>query len=152
MQEQTIQHVMTERPECCTPGDTVGDTARMMRDRGCSAIPVVESHQTGFLVGIITDGDIVRRVVATDRSPIECRVKEVMTPEPTSLRRDVTLSQCIHAMASRHVRHIPIVDDRGKVTGIVTQGDLARVSGSEPALEHELAEMIEEVSLPAAHD
>ena len=149
MQEQTVQQVMTERPACCTPEDPVGDTARMMLDRHCSAIPVVDSHQTGFLIGIITDGDIVRRVVATDRSPVECPVKGVMTPEPTSLRRDATVSQCMRAMASRHVRHIPILDDHGKVAGIVTPGDLARVSQSEPALEHELAEMIEEVSAPA---
>jgi CBS domain-containing protein len=145
-QEQAIQQVMTERPACCAPEDTIGNVARMMLQHHCSAIPVVDSHQTGFLIGIITDGDIVRRVVATDRSPIECQVREVMTPEPTTLRRDATISQCIHAIASRRVRHIPIVDDRGKVTGIVTPGDLARASQSEPALEHELAEMIEELT------
>src|SRR5437773_7576707 len=105
MQEQTVQQAMTEQPAYCTPGDSVGDTARMMLDRHCSAIPVVDSHQTGFLIGIVTDGDIVRRVVANDRSPVECQVKEIMTPEPTSLRRDASVSQCMRAMVSRHVRH-----------------------------------------------
>jgi CBS domain-containing protein len=151
MQEQTVHQVMTEQPACCVPEDSIGEAARLMRGYGCSAIPVVDSHQTRFLVGIVTDGDIVRRVVAYDKSSIECRVKDVMTPDPTSLRQDATVSQCMRAMISRHARHIPIVDDRGKLAGIVTQGDLARASRNEAALEHELAETIEEVSAPAPH-
>jgi CBS domain-containing protein len=140
--------LMTQNPRCCTPQESIGDVARMMVDGDCGAIPVVDAPQTRHLIGMITDRDIVCRVVAKDLNPVECPVSMAMTLNVASLRQDATLHDCVRAMERWQVRRIPMVDDRGKLIGIVAQADLARASERQPELEHELAEMVEQVSEP----
>jgi CBS domain-containing protein len=146
---RTVLDLMTPNPTWCTRGDTVDAAARMMVDCDCGAIPVIDDPHTCRPIGIITDRDIVARVVVRGLNATECLVKDVMTPEPATLRPDATVHACAQAMEQLQIRRMLIVDDRGKLIGIVAQADLARASKREPELEHELAEMVEEVSEPA---
>src|SRR5262249_14487056 len=101
------------------------------------------------LTGIITDRDIVCRLVAKDLNPAGCRVQEAMTPDPVSLHLDATVEDCLRVMEERQVRRLPVTDDRSRLIGIVAQADLARATRVVPELEGVLAEMVEEVSEPA---
>jgi CBS domain-containing protein len=149
MTTQVIQDVMTPSPTWCSPEDTVDAAARLMVDCDCGAIPVVDDPRTLRPIGIITDRDISCRLVAKGLNPITCTVKEVMTPDPATLHVDLTLHECAKAMEQLQIRRMLIVDDRGKLIGIVAQADLALASKREPALEHDLAELVEAVSEPA---
>jgi len=126
----TVTDVMTQNPVWCSPHDSIDAVARMMTDADCGALPVVEDPVQRRLVGIVTTRDIVRRVVATGRSGLECTAGAVMTPNPLSLHAGATLEEAERIMEEARIRRIPIVDDRGRLIGIIAQEDLTRV-GSE---------------------
>jgi CBS domain-containing protein len=149
MARQSIRDLMTPDPVCCTPQTPIHDAARMMLENDCGAIPVVENGQNRRVLGIITDRDIVCRVVARDIAPSAAMVHQAMSGEIAVLRPEAGLDECVRLMAERQVRRVPVVDGDGRLVGIVAQADLARASAREQQLEDELAEMVEEVSEPA---
>ena len=115
--------VMTKDPASCTPSDTVAKVAGIMKQHDVGSVPVVESDKR--LVGIVTDRDIVVKVVAGGRSADQATVKDAMTPNPASCREDDDLDQAMKLMKERQVRRMPIVDGSGRLTGIIAQADVA---------------------------
>lgn len=146
---QIVQDLMTTSPTWCTPENAVDAAAQLMVNCDCGAIPVVDGAETLRPIGIITDRDIACRVVAKGWSPTACRVRDVMTPEPATLRLDTTIHECAKTMEQLQIRRMLIIDDLGRLIGIIAQADLARAGKREPTLEHELAELVEEISEPA---
>lgn len=102
------------------PRTTVHDAARLMNSRGIGAVPVVEA---GTLVGIFTERDLMRRVVAQDLDPRLTPIGQVMTPDPYTTRVDATVEECAARMTAFRIRHLPVMGPDG-LGGIVTIGDL----------------------------
>lgn len=144
-----VRDLMTANPVCCTPQDRITDIARMMTEADCGALPVVEHSQDPHLCGMITDRDIVVRIVGQGLDPAGCMVQQAMSTNLVCIGPDSTLEECVQLMAENQVRRIPVVDRDGHVLGIVAQADLARASARQQELEEDLADMIEEVSEPA---
>jgi CBS domain-containing protein len=142
---QSVRDLMTPNPQCCTPQDSIPEVARMMVECDCGIIPVVENRQNGRLVGVVTDRDIVCRVIARDLDPSGATVNQAMTEDVQSLGTDASLDDCVRLMSEFQVRRIPIVEN-DRIVGMVAQADLARASASEQDMEDELAEVVEEVS------
>ncbi len=147
MTPQTVRQIMTAHPKCCAPQDTIAAVARQMAAGNFGAVPVADP-QTHRLQGIITDRDITCRITAEGGDPSRLLARDAMTRGVATIGPDATIHECLHLMEQRQVRRVPIVDDRGTVIGIVAQADLARATSREHDLEHELAEMVEEVSEP----
>jgi CBS domain-containing protein len=124
-----ISEVMTANPQVAKPSDTVAEVARRMNDIDTGAIPVVED---GRILGIITDRDIVLRVVGEQRS-FDTRVDEVMTTEVQTCRDDASIADVIFQMTDKQVRRILIVDGGDRLTGIVSLGDVAQEASSRKA-------------------
>src|ERR687887_2112199 len=82
----TCMDLMTDNPTCCLPSDTVVAATRVMRDEDVGSVPVVDDQQR--LLGIITDRDVVLRVVAEARDPGGTIVQEVMTTHPLTCHPD----------------------------------------------------------------
>ena len=139
---------MTPSPTWCFPEDSLEKAARLMEEGDCGAIPVVDDSNSRRPVGIITDRDIVVRVIARGENTQDHLVRDAMSPDPIRVHGDATFQECTQAMRSHHMRRILVTDDRGKVVGIVTDGDLARACQKDRELEHHLATMVEEVSAP----
>lgn len=119
--------VMTEDVATVHADQRIDVAARLMRDCGCGSIPVVD--RTGRLVGMITDRDITVRVVARGRDPRRCMVEDAMTDETFACHAMDDVEGCMRSMAHHQVRRMPVVDDRNRVVGIVSQGDLAQYVG-----------------------
>ena len=119
------REVMTKDPACCTAADTVSKVAGIMKQQDVGSVPVVESADDKRLVGIVTDRDIVVKVVASGRGIEQATVKEAMTPNPASCREDDDLDQAMKLMKERQVRRMPIVDGSGRLSGIIAQADVA---------------------------
>ena len=119
------REVMTKDPACCTPGDTVTKVAGIMKHEDVGSVPVVESASERRLLGIVTDRDIVVKVVAAGRGIEQATVKDAMTPNPASCREDDDLEQAVKLMKERQVRRMPIVDGSGRLSGIIAQADVA---------------------------
>jgi len=148
MPARTVRDLMTPDPVCCTPQTSLDAVARVMLENDCGAVPIIENEQNRRLVGIITDRDIVCRVVAQEIPPCSTMVHQVMTRDVATLRPDAKLEDCVRLMARHQVRRIPIVDESGSIVGIVAQADLARAGADEQGFEDELADVVEEVSEP----
>lgn len=142
----TVLQLMTPSPTWCTRHDSIDAVGRMMAEQQCGAIPVVDDPLSRRPVGIITDHDIVRRVVARNLFPSECQVAQVMTPHVVELHADAGFHQCVQAMQEFHLHRIVIVDDRGRVIGIVGRSDLARAAARHPELGPEVANLLEELA------
>lgn len=148
MKGLTAGELMTPSPGWCTPSDPLEAAARLMAEYDCGALPVVDSVLTRRPVGVITDRDIVVRVVAVGRSPAECLVHDAMTPRAIQVHLDTPFVECARVMGERAVRRLLVVDDRGHVAGMVTDGDLARACQGHPEREHALSLLVEQVSDP----
>lgn len=135
------REVMTKDPASCSASEMVTKVASLMKQHDVGSVPVVESDKR--LVGIVTDRDIVLKVVAAGRNPEQTPVKEAMTPNPVSCKEDDDLDYALKLMKERQVRRMPIADGSGRLTGIIAQADVAtRVS--KDAKTGELVEAISE--------
>ena len=116
------REVMTKDPASCSASETVTKVAGLMKLHDVGSVPVVESDR---LVGIVTDRDIVLKVVAGGRNPEQAAVKDAMTANPVSCKEDDDLDYALRLMKERQVRRMPIVDGGGRLTGIIAQADVA---------------------------
>ena len=117
--------VMTREPVYCEPADSIPRIAQLMKSEDVGAVPIVESKTSRKLVGIVTDRDIVVKVVADGRTVENATARDVMTNNPVTCREDDDVSQAVARMAERKVRRIPIVDGSGTLRGIIAQADIA---------------------------
>lgn len=122
-----VKDVMTASPISCQPADNVEHVARLMREHDCGFIPVCAA---GKLVGVITDRDITTRVVAAGKRPIDLPVSDVMTKTVFTVGQDENVQAAIDRMETKQVRRLPVIDDKGRVVGIVAPSDLAPIFAS----------------------
>jgi CBS domain-containing protein len=117
------------------PTATVLEAARLMNDRSVGGVLVVDD--TGSLLGIFTERDILRRVVAAGLPPDTTKVSDVFTRDVVTTTPDTSVDECGAIMSGRRVRHLPVVDAKG-LHGVVTIGDLLahRVSEHETTIQH----------------
>ena len=99
---------------------TVLEAARFMMEHNIGALPVLREGQ---LVGILSERDIMNRVVAVGRTPGTTAVSEVMTANPRAVAADESIEECLFIMREFGFRHLPIVDGK-KLTGLVSLRDL----------------------------
>ena len=116
------REVMTKDPASCNASEMVTKVASLMKQHDVGSVPVAESDR---LVGIVTDRDIVLKVVAAGRNPEQTAVRDAMTPNPVCCREDDDLEQALKLMKERQVRRMPIVDGNGRLSGIIAQADVA---------------------------
>jgi CBS domain-containing protein len=117
--------VMTQDPVCCEPGDSIGRVAGIMKQADVGSVPVVDSQSSRRLVGIVTDRDLVVKVLAAGRGIDQATVRDAMTMNPGSCREDDDVDAAMNLMADRQVRRVPIVDASGRLSGIIAQADVA---------------------------
>jgi CBS domain-containing protein len=114
-----IRDIMTPNPRTVSPDDSIESAARIMRDEDTGAVPVV---QDGRPVGMLTDRDIVIRVVAEGGRAQS--VGEVVTGRVISVSPDATTREATDLMSEHQIRRLPVVENE-RLIGIVSLGDLA---------------------------
>lgn len=126
------REIMTENPRTLTPQDTVSEAARLMRELDVGIVPVVAEGQNRRLEGVITDRDITVRHVA-ERHTDDCRISDHMSRGVATARPDDDVERVMERMRSEQVRRIPVVENGGRLVGIIAQADLAVETGAEKA-------------------
>ena len=146
--EVRVHELMTRRVTNVHPATSVERAARLMEECDCGALPVIGDN--GVLVGMITDRDIAIRIVARGRDARNAIVADCMTERVFACYANESVTECMRQMARHQIRRMPIVDDRGRLVGIVAQGDLARHAGHHPLPEERrvLTETVCAVSQP----
>jgi CBS domain-containing protein len=113
---------LLRRPVCTLPPDALcREAAQLMRDEGVGCVVVAEQERP---LGIVTDRDLVVRVIAAGRAPEKTLLRDVMSGEPVFLASERALDQVIATMRQQHVRRIPVVDAEGRLEGVLALDDL----------------------------
>ncbi|MCO6437574.1 MAG: CBS domain-containing protein [Phycisphaerae bacterium] len=123
-----VKDVMTATVRVIDSAEPTQKAAEHMAAMNVGALPVVQEHK---LVGMITDRDVVVRVVGQGLDARTTRVGEVMTSGALTLQENDDVADAARTMKDRQVRRVPVVDNEQRVVGIVTLGDLAVKTGSE---------------------
>ena len=113
---------MTPDPATCAPMTTLRLVATLMLDHDCAAVPIVSD---GEVLGIVTDRDIACRAVARGWNA-ELPVSAVMSAPLVAIHPDETFEDAVQVMKENHVHHLPVIDAKGRLLGIVAQSDLGR--------------------------
>lgn len=120
MRRHTVRDVMTNGAICQSSPDTsVREAIRLMSARNVGSVLVADS---GCLLGIFTERDALRRVLAIGRDPDRTALAEVMTREPDTIRSGASIDDAIRCMDEFGYRHLPVVDD-GAVVGVLSIRD-----------------------------
>ena len=124
-----VAEVMTRGLDPIDPAATVQEAATQMAELDVGAVVVGTESQ---LLGILTDRDIILRVVVDGRSPAEVAVRDVMSAKVFSCSADDAVEAALAQMRERQIRRMPVYDEDGQPIGIVTLSDLAKaVEGPE---------------------
>ncbi len=123
-EELRVSDAMVSRVVTCKPSETVADAARKMAENDVGSVIVVDDK--GLIIGILTEGDIVRRVVAKGLDPRTTLVKHVMTPNPITIYEDAPLSAAADLMSRKRIGHLPVVDRDDRLVGIITRSDIIK--------------------------
>jgi CBS domain-containing protein len=122
---KTCKDVMTKSVVTCTPQTAITDVAQMMKNEDIGPVLVVDNNDSRTLVGIITDRDIVLKVIADGQDPRTTRVEAAMSKKLVTCRPDDDVNVAMQAMAQFQLRRIPVVGENMKLLGIISQADLA---------------------------
>jgi CBS domain-containing protein len=139
-----VKEVMTKSPAFCTPEDGLQSAAKAMCDSDCGELPVLDSRQSMKPVGVITDRDITCRTVARGKNPFELQVSDIMSAPAVTVTPETDVEVCCELLQVRKIRRVPVVDERGRLCGIVSQADIALKIGAAKA-----GELVREVSQAA---
>lgn len=125
-----VRHAMTESPQTAGPGMNAADAAGLMRTYDTGVIPV--AHE-GRLLGLVTDRDLVTRVLAERKDPLEVKLEDIATTETITVTPDTSLSDARSMMAEHRIRRLPVVKGN-ELVGILSLGDVALADASERAV------------------
>jgi len=141
-----VADVMTRGVRTMTPNDPVLAAAQAMDELNVGVIPVCEGDK---LVGMVTDRDIVVRGVAQNCDAQTTKLADVMSTHVRCAREDEDVDEVLSQMAEAQIRRMPVVDDRERVVGMITLGDIAAKNGEDDS---GLAASLSDISTPAEPD
>lgn len=116
-----LKQIMSSDVESISPDTTVSQAAEIMRISDVGCLPVVDEA----VVGVLTDRDIVVRVIGKDLDPRVTVVADVMTPGAHTLNQDADVCEAVSLMRNSRVRRVPVVNDTGRLVGMISLTDVA---------------------------
>lgn len=122
-----LKELCTPDVASCTADVSALHAARLMRDHHVGDLVILdENSEDGTPIGIVTDRDIVVEVLARDRDPAKVILRDIMRVPLVIARASEEVEQALERMRAHGVRRVPMLDDDGKLAGIVSLDDLLR--------------------------
>jgi len=112
-----VKDIMTHNVISIDADTSVLKAARLMLQNHISGLPVV--NRDGKLIGIVTEADFLDFIVEPERPDHECKVEEIMTPNPYTVEAEDSLEHLVEVMQRRRIKHLPVVQE-GRMVGIVS--------------------------------
>ncbi|RLF29589.1 MAG: CBS domain-containing protein [Thermoplasmata archaeon] len=119
-----VKEAMKANPVIVKPDMTVLEAARLMRKQKIGNVIVVEKKQP---IGILTESDILKKIVAENKNPDDVQVKDVMSTPIIVVDPYKTVEEAMKIMDRSNIRRLPVIEN-GKLIGIITQKDISRIS------------------------
>mgnify|MGYP000303681523 CR=1 FL=1 len=105
-----------------TPDQTVLQAVSTMNEAQIGAVVVVDTE--GRIVGMFTERDVLRRIVAERREPTQVRIADAMTREVLTVSPETEIEEAAELMKNRRIRHLPVVESSGRLLGLISIGDV----------------------------
>jgi len=121
-----VEQLMTKGVSTCAPDDTLNQAARIMWERDCGIVPIVENAATGRVVGIVTDRDACMAAYTRGQPLSQIRVGDVMSTGVASCRALEDVREAEQTMRRAHVHRLPVVDEANQLLGVISLADIAR--------------------------
>ncbi len=126
---RSARDVMSKNVEVIKEDETIAEVAKRLAASGVGAMPICDGDR---LQGMITDRDIVTKVVAKGKDPQQVTARELETGNPVTIGADDSLEEALQTMTSHKLRRLPVIDGHSLV-GMVSQADLAKALPAEKA-------------------
>jgi CBS domain-containing protein len=120
---KSISEVMTSNPRTVGSSTSVLEAARLMKTEDVGSVPILEDER---LIGMITDRDIAIRVAAEGKDAQSTTVGEIASRDVVTIDPQQNLDEAARLMAQHQVRRLPVVEEDGRLVGIVAQADVAQ--------------------------
>jgi len=117
-----VRDVMTPNPQCVSERDSILDAARIMQSADTGVVPVVDGKK---IIGMITDRDIVVRLIAEGKDVGKARVNEAMTKSVRKVDEDTPINEVVELMSNAQIRRVPVVNRNDEIVGIISMADIA---------------------------
>ena len=134
----SVQDLMTSNPKTIASDGPVVEAAKIMRDEDVGIVPIVDGDR---LVGTITDRDIAIKVVAEGKDARSTTVGQVASRDLVTVDPQQDLDEALRLMAEHQVRRLPVVEEDGRLVGILAQADVAREASPQ-----QTGRVVEEIS------
>ena len=134
----TAREMMTSDVTCIGEKENLTEAARKMADLDVGSLPICGDDNR--LKGMITDRDIVVKVLAKDRNPADCTAGELAQGKPVTIGADDDAAEILRTMSEHKVRRLPVIDGH-RLVGMVSQGDLAKALSADST-----GQMVESIS------
>jgi CBS domain-containing protein len=118
-----VREVMSSDCQCVGENDTILDAAKRLAELDVGAMPICGEDDK--LKGMVTDRDIVVKVLAQGKDPAGTTAGELAQGKPVVIGADDSVDDALQAMKEHKIRRLPVIDDNKRLCGIVSQGDLA---------------------------
>ena len=135
---KSVRDAMTTNPCTIDADKDVAYAAKMMKDENVGVAPIVEGEK---LVGVLTDRDIAVKVVAEGKDPQSTKARDIASKDVITIDPQQDLDEALRMMATHQVRRLPVVEEDGKIVGILAQADVALQSD-----DAKTGEVVEEIS------
>jgi CBS domain-containing protein len=135
---KSVRDLMSSNPRAIESDQPVIEAAKIMRDENVGLVPIVEGER---LIGTVTDRDVAIRVVAEQKDPSSIRAREIASTDLVTIDPQQDLDEALRLMAQHQVRRLPVVEEDGRLVGIVAQADVAR-----EGRDSQTGELVEEIS------
>ncbi|MGA2714881.1 MAG: CBS domain-containing protein [Bryobacteraceae bacterium] len=122
---EKCRDIMTKDPVCCLAGDTAVHAAQLMKEHDVGILPIVENQKNKKLSAIVTDRDLVLKLMADGLDPWKTAVERAMSRPVIACSPDDGYDEALKLMETHKVKRVPVVDNSGRVVGMISQGDVA---------------------------
>ena len=138
-----VREIMTKSPVFVTPDADLNEVAKLMDEHKIGMIPVVDNKDTLKVTGVVTDRDIVTRCVARQINPLMVQASEIMSNPVVSVREEDSIEDAADVMSDNLIRRVLVMDDMGRISGILAQADIALNAGDKIT-----SDVVEKISRP----
>ncbi len=125
--ELKVGDIMTKKVIVASVGSGLVDAARMMKKNEIGSIIIVENSEGKRAKGIITERDIIHKVIAKNLEPGNVKVEEVMSKPLRVVKPETSIEEAAKAMRENRIKRLPVVNDDNELIGIISEGDIMKI-------------------------
>lgn len=141
-----VRELMSTPVTSCRPQDSLEHAAKLLWEHDCGVLPVVDSN--GSVGAAITDRDICMGAYTRGKKLSDLRVRDSMSREISVCRADEDVARAAESMRKSKIRRLPVVDEAGKLVGVISLNDIARAATHDAAMGRELVQTLASVCAP----